>query len=166
MSENETAPAAPHGGWLSDEQLRAWIAFMKVRLRMSFEMNRQLQADSGLSLADYDVLAALSGEPEARMTLSGLSSKVGWELSRTSHHVKRMAIRGLVETRRADSDRRVTEAQLTDDGWGTLRTAAPGHVELVRSLFFDCLPSEMVSSMATIFETIDANLGSLPEPTS
>jgi hypothetical protein len=34
---------------------------MRVQLRMNYEMNRQLQADSNLSLSYYDVLVALSG---------------------------------------------------------------------------------------------------------
>jgi DNA-binding MarR family transcriptional regulator len=158
MPANRDAPPAPPGGWLSDEQLRAWIAFMQVRLRMSFEMNRQLQADSGLSLADYDILAALSSEPDGRMAVTALSTKVGWERSRTSHQIKRMNARGLVDTRQANSDRRVTETFLTEAGWHTVVEAAPAHVELVRTLFFDCLPKPMVASMATIFETINANL--------
>ncbi len=36
---------------------------MRVQLRMAYEMNRQLQADSDLSLGDYDVLNALSDSP-------------------------------------------------------------------------------------------------------
>jgi hypothetical protein len=40
---------------------------MKVQRRMSYEMNRQLQADSGLSLSDYDVLVALGGTSQGRM---------------------------------------------------------------------------------------------------
>ena len=39
---------------------------MRVQLRMNYEMNRQLQSDAGLSLADYDVLAALSRAPGGR----------------------------------------------------------------------------------------------------
>lgn len=154
---------APAGGWLSDDQLRAWVAFMQVRLRMSFEMNRQLQSDSGLSLPDYDVLAALSSEQAGRMTVTELSVKVGWERSRTSHQVKRMKTRGLVSTQPAVKDRRVTEAFLTESGWTTVRSAAPRHVELVRSLFFDCLPPAMVVSMAEIFETVNDNLNAHSE---
>ena len=61
----EATPSPPAGPWLDDGRQRAWLAYMRVQLRMSFEMNRQLQADSGLSLADYDVLTALSGAPGA-----------------------------------------------------------------------------------------------------
>ena len=54
---------------------------MGVQQRLGYEMNRQLQADSELSLADYDVLNALSGVPDERMqvgTTSG-SDRMGAE---------------------------------------------------------------------------------------
>ena len=50
---------------LTHQQQRAWLAYMRVQLRLSYEMNRQLQNDSGLSLADYDVLNALRYSPAA-----------------------------------------------------------------------------------------------------
>src|SRR4051812_18454301 len=44
---------------LTADQRRTWLAYMRVQLRLTYEMNRQLQADSNLSLPDYDVLNAL-----------------------------------------------------------------------------------------------------------
>ena len=62
MSRSQRRKTA-QGPWLSAAQLRAWRAFMSVQLRMNYEMNRQLQSDSDLSLADYHVLNALTGHP-------------------------------------------------------------------------------------------------------
>src|SRR5689334_12165074 len=100
---------------------------MKVHLRMSYEMNRQLQADSGLSLSDYDVLVALSGAPEGRLHVTRLAAQIGWERSRVSHHLRRMSERGLVERRPSPADARATDARLTARGRQALETAAPGH---------------------------------------
>lgn len=47
--------------WLTAGQSNTWVAYMKVQLRLNYEMNRQLQADHDLSLADYDVLVAIGG---------------------------------------------------------------------------------------------------------
>src|SRR5256886_8758725 len=47
---------------LTPDQQRTWLAYMRVQLRLNYEMNRQLQADSNLSLPDYDVLNALRFE--------------------------------------------------------------------------------------------------------
>jgi hypothetical protein len=35
---------------------RAWLAYIRVQLRLAHEMNRQLLTDTGMSLPDYDVL--------------------------------------------------------------------------------------------------------------
>ena len=66
MSRNQRGKTA-QGPWLSAPQLRAWRAFMSVQMRMNYEMNRQLQSDSDLSLADYHVLNALTDAPGGRM---------------------------------------------------------------------------------------------------
>jgi len=38
--------------WLTAPQQRTWLNYMRVYHRMEYEMNRQLQAECGLSLAD------------------------------------------------------------------------------------------------------------------
>ena len=104
-------------GTLTSEQQRAWLAYMRVQLRLTYEMNRELQADSDLSLPDYDVLNALRYAPGGRMRITALAARIGWERSRLSHHARRLQNRGLVECRPAPADRRATEMTLTDPGW-------------------------------------------------
>jgi DNA-binding MarR family transcriptional regulator len=155
----------PSDAWLTARQSRAWIAYMKVQLRMSYEMNRQLQADSGLSLSDYDVLVALGGAPQGRMQVAELAAQIGWERSRVSHHLRRMGERELVERRTSAADARATDITLTDQGRQALDSAAPGHVALVRRLFFDPLPDELIAPLTAALEHINVNLnlnGSLP----
>lgn len=155
--------------WLRGNEQRAWLAFMRVQQRLGYEMNRQLQADSDLSLADYDVLNALSGAPEQSMQVSALAAQIGWERSRLSHHAKRMQSRGLVESRVAAEDRRATEIHLTSEGWRAIVAAAPGHVELVRNLFFEGLPKELLTPLSEALEAIYGHIvrnGTLPAPAS
>jgi DNA-binding MarR family transcriptional regulator len=144
--------------WLNPAQQRAWLAYIRVQLRMSYEMNRQLQADSGLSLSDYDVLVALSNAPNGQMRVIDLATQIGWERSRVSHHLRRMCERGLAERRPSPDDGRVTDARLTTNGYEVLTRAAPGHVELVRRLFFDPLPDELLAPLTAALEHINVNL--------
>jgi hypothetical protein len=94
MSRNGEADPTPAGGWLDGDQQRAWLAYIRVQLRLAYEMNRQLLADSGMSLPDYDVLTALSVADGGRMPITVLAAQIGWERSRVSHHVRRMSDRG------------------------------------------------------------------------
>src|SRR5258707_12705016 len=75
-------------------------------------MNRQLLADSGMSLPDYDVLTGLSVADGGRMQITVLAAQIGWERSRASHHVRRMSARGLVTCGLSAADRRGAEGAL------------------------------------------------------
>ncbi len=140
---------------------------MRLQLRMTYEMNRQLQAESALSLADYHVLNALVGTTDGRLSVTALAAQIGWERSRTSHHTKRMAARGLLDMTLAVHDRRVTEVVLSSAGREALSAAAPAHVELVRRLFFDAVDPQVVLGLAESLETVYENVldrGSLGRP--
>src|ERR1700748_3172105 len=100
---------------------------MRVTLRLNYEINRELQVDSDLSHQDFHVLNALADSPGQRLQLSDLAVRIGWERSRVSHQVLRMAARGLVDRRPSADDARATDAVLTPDGLAALRRAVPGH---------------------------------------
>jgi DNA-binding MarR family transcriptional regulator len=153
---------------LTREQQRAWLAYMRVQLRLTYEMNRELQADSNLSLPDYDVLNALRYARGGRMQITALAAQIGWERSRVSHHVRRLQNRGLVESRQAPADRRASEITITDQGWDEITHASSGHIDLVRRLFFDGLPDELLEPLTVGLERVYDNIldrGTLPAPT-
>ena len=112
-----------------------WRNYVALTGRLQAVMNRQLQQDHELSLADYTVLVALEERPGCR--ISELGDRLGWEQSRLSHQLTRMRTRGLVERVGADDDRRAATVELTKQGAAALRVAAPRHAELVRDVVFD-----------------------------
>ncbi|ADJ48400.1 MarR family transcriptional regulator [Amycolatopsis mediterranei S699] len=160
------APGSPFA-LLSDTETAAWYAYMKVHLRLEYELNRQLRADSGISLADYHVLVALTSASGGRMRVTDLAIRIGWERSRLSHHLKRMRDRGLVETGTAADDRRVTEVVLSEAGRESLRQAAPDHVGFVRQAFLDALEPGELAQLTTLLDRVYDTLvehGTLPRP--
>jgi DNA-binding MarR family transcriptional regulator len=156
MSRNQRKNAQQP--WLSAAQLRAWRAFMSVQMRMNYEMNRQLQNDGDLSLADYHILNALTDAPDGRLQVSALAAIIGWELSRASHQLRRLCERGLTERVPSAEDRRATDAILTKAGRKAIETAAPGHAALVRQLFFDPLPDELLAPLSAALEHIEVSI--------
>ena len=169
MSRTSNQNRARSDVWLRRDQQRVWLAYMRVQQRLGYEMNRQLQAANELSLADYDVLNALSGVPDECMQVSTLAAQIGWERSRLSHHARRMASRGLVSCTLAARDRRATEIKLTPAGRRAIVQAAPGHVDLVRRLFFGGLPKELLTPLSDALEAIYDHIvqhGTLPGPAS
>jgi DNA-binding MarR family transcriptional regulator len=147
-----------HEPWLSAAELQAWRAFMRVQMRMNYEMNRQLQSDTDLSLADYHVLNALTDAPGGRLQVSDLAALIGWERSRASHQLRRLCERGLAQRVPSEDDGRATDAILTKAGREAINAAAPGHVALVRRLFFDPLPAELLAPLTAALEHIHVHM--------
>src|SRR6201993_1825089 len=126
--------------WLSAAEGQAWRAFMRVQMRMNYEMNRQLQSDSDLSLADYHVLNALTAAPGGRLQVSDLAALIGWERSRASHQLRRLCERGLAERVPSKDDGTATDAILTKAGREAIDAAGPGHVAPGRRVVFGPAP--------------------------
>ncbi len=137
-------------GWLTPEEHRAWRGFMSLHRELAARLNRQLQEDSLLSLADYEVLVPLSEAPDGRLRPYELAEGLQWEQSRLSHHLARMGKRGLVSREECTADGRGSFVVLTPTGRDAIETAAPAHVAMVRKLFFDALSPEQVSALESI----------------
>ncbi|ABM10999.1 MarR family winged helix-turn-helix transcriptional regulator [Mycolicibacterium vanbaalenii] len=142
--------------WLSDEQQLIWRNYLAMVSRLHTAMHRQLQQDCELSLSDYDVLVALS--ERGPMRINELGELIGWEQSRLSHQLRRMRGRGLVGREGDGDDRRGATVALTDAGLAALRTAAPGHVDLVRTMVFDGLTPAAQREFGAAVETVLSRL--------
>ena len=125
--------------WLDEDELATWLSWLRLSTELPAALNRQLQAESELTLQDYDVLVQLSEAPGRRLRISALARAIHWERSRLSHHVKRMESRGLVRRVACEDDGRGNFVALTPAGSSALDQAATGHVRTVRDLFFGAL---------------------------
>lgn len=140
--------------WLDDREAAAWRGFLRMQMHLEAALARQLSTDSSLSHQDYGVLVALSEAPDGRVRLFELAEVLGWEKSRASHHVSRMAARRLVAKEPCDEDRRGAFVVITPEGRATIEAAAPGHVRAVRELFVDRLTPAQLDQLRAIAETV------------
>jgi DNA-binding MarR family transcriptional regulator len=150
--------AKPRSRELDPEQLRVWLAYMRVNLQLNYEMNHQLLAESELSLSDYHVLSKLHQAPRQRLRMKPLAREIGWERSRASHQVRRMTQRGLTATEPVTHDGRGTEVSVTHRGRTAYTDARRGHVALVQELFFRGLSEDVLVPLAETFEHVYANI--------
>jgi len=144
--------------WLSDKQQRVWRHWLTVNALLPAVLHRELQADAGLSLPDFDVLVQLTESPEGRVRVTDLARSLSWEKSRASHHLTRMERRGLVRREECRDDGRGAFVVLTSDGRTAIEQAAPGHVRTVRSLVFDGLTEEEVDVLESALDKVLARL--------
>ncbi|MGH3177156.1 MAG: MarR family winged helix-turn-helix transcriptional regulator [Streptosporangiaceae bacterium] len=148
--------------WLTEEEQGAWRGLLRMTSQLNARMNRQLQEECGISLADYDVLVALSEASEGRLRVFEVADALAWEQSRVSHQLARMQRRGLITREGCSTDARGAFAVLTEAGRAAIERAAPAHVEQVRQLVFDELSHEQVSALTEITTRVLDRLAATP----
>jgi DNA-binding MarR family transcriptional regulator len=144
--------------WLDEGEQRAWRSYLQMHGQLLARLNRQLQADSGLSLADYEVLVQLTEVPDGRLRPFELQRGLQWEQSRLSHQLTRMQRRGLVSREGCTDDGRGAFIVLTETGRRAIETAAPGHVDAVRRLFLDGLTRDQITMLGQLSTQMLARL--------
>jgi DNA-binding MarR family transcriptional regulator len=136
--------------WLTEDELASWYPLAGVMLKLNPALDAQLQRDSELTHFDYLCLAMLSEVEDWTLSMSALAGRTNASLSRLSHVISKLEKRGWVARRPSPHSRRVTLVRLLEDGWQVLVTAAPGHVETVRSLVFEGLTCDDVAALERI----------------
>jgi DNA-binding MarR family transcriptional regulator len=144
--------------WLDERQQSAWRTYLAMNAQLTARLNRQLQEDSELSLADYDVLVQLTDRDEGLARVLELARDLQWEKSRLSHHLSRMERRGLIARQECPEDARGAFVVLTPAGRQAIRQAAPRHRATVRALVFDQLTAEQVDAMQAIASRVLTHL--------
>jgi DNA-binding MarR family transcriptional regulator len=146
-------------GWLTDDQQQAWRVYRRMVLLVDAEIARELTRDCGLSMPDYQVLAALSEAADHQQRLSELALNMQWSASRLSHHVSRMEQRGLVTRAGCDSDARGAYVVLSEPGFEAIKNAAPDHVASVRRNLINLLTPQQIAALTDIGESVIGHFG-------
>jgi DNA-binding MarR family transcriptional regulator len=136
--------------WLDPEEQRTWRSFLAATRLVFDQLDRELQRDSGIPHAYYEILVRLSEAPERALRMSALADRSQSSRSRLSHAVARLEENGWVKRELCATDKRGQIARLTDEGFAALAAAAPGHVEGVRRHVFDPLTPQQVEQLGDI----------------
>jgi DNA-binding MarR family transcriptional regulator len=140
--------------WLDESEREAWLRLVAVVELLPGVLDAQLRADAGLTHFEYFVLAMLSEAPERTLRMTTLAQRTNATLPRLSHVVRRLEERGIVERFPCPEDGRVTNARLTEAGWGVVVAAAPGHVTTVRRTVLDPLTREQLEQLRDIGDAL------------
>lgn len=141
-------------GELSEDELRAWRAYMAMHQTLGRHLHQHLQREFGLSDSDFEILVTLSEADGRRMRAAELGAATQWEKSRLSHHLTRMAARGLVS--RETGAGRYPDIVLTDAGLAALRECAPANAARVREMFVDVLGPERLEALRAMADDVVA----------
>ena len=157
---------APRGGsGLSDEPVAnkprggrgmdAWHALLQAHATLMRRLAMDLERETGLALADFDVLAQLSvAGGELRMT--ELAARALISRSGMTRRVARLVDEGLVRRLPAGADGRGVVVALTDAGVARLTETAPVHLRGISELFVARLDKEELAALENALNKVVA----------
>jgi DNA-binding MarR family transcriptional regulator len=147
------APPTSLPRWLTDDEQRAWRAYIQLAQLLMRQLDRDLHP-FGLSMHDYEILVELSEATRNRLRMTELADRTAQSRSRLSHQVSRMEARGLVVREGCEGDKRGTFAVLTAHGAEVIGQVAPHHVASVRRHFIDQLAAGGLGALTGACEPV------------
>jgi DNA-binding MarR family transcriptional regulator len=136
-------------------EVQAFIHFIRAHASVVRGLDRELVADHGLTINDYEVLLRLARAPDRMMRRVDLAQQVLLTPSGITRLLDGLQRSGYVEKAACDSDARVVYAKLTDAGRKKLRTATDDHVASIRELFGDRFSHEELRTLCDFLERLD-----------
>jgi DNA-binding MarR family transcriptional regulator len=138
----------------------AWQALLKAHATLVRRLSTDLEARTGLSLADFDVLAQLAGAGgDLRITELAVRALISG--SGMTRRVAHLADRGLVTRSNTGVNGRGVIVALTDAGLTRLLDAAAVHARGVRDLFVAELDDQELAALQSALDkvTVDTSFG-------
>jgi DNA-binding MarR family transcriptional regulator len=139
-----------------DPRLDAWRTFLYAHAVIRRHLERELQAEQAMGVAEYEVLLVLAYADLRRLRMSELADLLALSRSGATRLVDRLEAAGLVERVTCESDRRGQWAQLTDAGHERLRGASPTHLRGVAEHFLDRIPADELEPLKHTLERLVA----------
>ena len=143
---------------ISDTQTAAWESYQRMRVLLTRRINRELSQKTGLSEADYEILAALTDAQAESVRVLALRCGLAWEKSRLSHQLSRMEARGLLTREECIEDNRGSVVRVTEAGRKLAAEARVHYEEAVQRYVTDVLTPEQLQALGAIAETVRAQL--------
>src|SRR5213078_3358740 len=140
--------------------LDAWASLLQAHATLMRRLESDLERETGLALADFDVLAQLANAGgELRMT--ELAARALISRSGMTRRVARLVDEGLVRRADADADGRGVVVELTDAGVARLTETVPAHARGIAEYFVSRLDDEELAVLENALGkvTIDCTFG-------
>lgn len=116
-----------------DPRITAFGMLLEAHAAVITQVNRDLEATSGIPVTWFEVLLRLARSPHHRLRMAELARQVGLSTSGLTRLVDRVEHAGYVERAACPTDRRGAEAVLTEEGEAVLRAAVPAHLESIEA---------------------------------
>ncbi|MET0418332.1 MAG: MarR family transcriptional regulator [Actinoplanes sp.] len=143
---------------MSDTDVAAWAALLRVHAGLVPQLDRELQAACGMPLTWYDVLLELNSADGRRLSMGQLGEAAVVSRTRVSRVVDALVAAGLVAREANPDDRRSAFAAITPAGRERLRAAAPVYLDGIRRHFTSRMTAAEGRTVAAALEKVLAGL--------
>ncbi|MCO5177830.1 MAG: MarR family winged helix-turn-helix transcriptional regulator [Thermomicrobiales bacterium] len=131
-----------------DAAMAVWLEYSTIHQHLMSHLARELNRETGLSEADYQILDAVADRPDGCVRALELRWILQWEKSRLSHQIARMIARGLLDRRACTEDARSQIVVLTTDGRDAALHARMVREASIERLILNVLPDEVLDGLA------------------
>ena len=133
--------------------LEAWRSLLQAHATLLRQLETDLRRETGLALADFDVLAQL-GSVGGSLRMTELAAKALISRSGMTRRVARLVDDGLVCRANADGDARGVVVALIDAGVARLVDTAPVHARGIAGLFVARLDDRELAELQHALEKV------------
>ena len=134
--------------------MQAFVSFVRAHSSVVRGLDRELVADHGLTINDYEVLLRLARAPDRMMRRVDLAQQVLLTPSGITRLLDGLQRCGFVEKAACDTDARVVYAKLTDAGREKLRQATDDHVSSIRELFGERFTDDELRTLSEFLDRL------------
>jgi DNA-binding MarR family transcriptional regulator len=140
--------------------VNAWTALLAAHATLLRQLESDLERETGLALADFDVLAQLA-VAGGSMRMSELAERALISRSGMTRRVARLFSEGLLCRSEVETDARAVVVALTDAGIARLKETAPVHARGIAKLFVDKLNDKELAVLERALKkvTLSCNFG-------
>jgi DNA-binding MarR family transcriptional regulator len=155
LVERLTANELPAG-----RSIGAWRALLQAHASLLRQLEIDLEAATGLALADFDVLAQLA-LADGKLRMTQLANRALISRSGMTRRVARLVDQGLVSRASVDADGRGVDISLTEAGLARLTETAPVHARGIARYFVSRLEDDELAVLERALGkvTIDCTFG-------
>jgi DNA-binding MarR family transcriptional regulator len=138
----------------------AWRALLEAQATLMRRLDTDLRQDTGVRLADFDVLAQLA-QAGGTLRMTELAARTLISRSGLTRRVARLVDEGLVDRANATEDGRGVVVALTDAGVIRVTETVPVHLRGVWQLFVSRLDDQELAILETALRrvTVDRTFG-------
>lgn len=136
---------------LTPLETRAWRGLLQTHQRLWTILDRELQDETGLNLAAYELLLTLEEGPDTGLRMTGLAHALGYSLGGLTRLADKLQALNLITRERCETDGRGYQVILTPHGAQRLKRLHVTHLKRVRALFLNRVTPEEQQVLASIW---------------